>query len=348
MMTTDSTREMGPKRLVQALLILFIVGICSRGHGIYTQTLKTSPETWTKVLEGSADAPEQYRTGVVMMADWMTRHIGFLSLPSAFTLLDFVAAVGAVLLLYSLLGRGRVYREASATGQWFGSAAFVALTIYLLDWTNWYQKVETLAAAGLVAVMLWFWTRREIGLTRQASVSVSFLVVTAVLSFVRADVALMVCLGFAAGAVLRRDPEVALQRSTAIVVSLMGAALAAGIQFYLMKVRYPATSYGDTHAFMLAHDWKKLPQWVRLGVFVAPFLWTLAQVVRLREFGRGANGALLLGATGYAVLWMCMGRLEEVRIFLPVALGIVPLTVELAMMRYGPGMGAVPEIALKH
>jgi hypothetical protein len=54
--------------------------------------------------------------------------------------------------------------------------------------------------------------------------------------------------------------------------------------------------------------------------------------VRHRYSGEGAGGAFLIAAVGYAGIWLVMGRLDEVRIFLPMALAITPLTVEMAML----------------
>jgi hypothetical protein len=101
-----------------------------------------------------------------------------------------------------------------------------------------------------------------------------------------------------------------------------------------MKAKYPQANYGSVHIWMIAHDWWKLQKWCIALLFMTPFLWTLREAWRYRYFGEGASGAFLIGASGYAVMWFTFGRLDEVRIFLPMAMAVTPLTVELAMRRF--------------
>jgi hypothetical protein len=317
------------------LLVLFLAGICSRGYGYYNQDFKASPQIWMDVVHGSASAPEQYRIGVVMPAYWMSRHLG-LRLSQAFGIIDLLTSVTAALLLYGLLVKTSVYEEASEEGKWFGSAAFLALAFYLMDWVNWYQKATTLPTACIVAAMLWLWTpRREISLTGlQKSMTVAaFLVLVIAQSFIRADVALVVCAGVFVASATGLSPKLALPRGAALVCSVTGGLLAVAVQVYLMKVLYPNATYGDVPVWMLLHDWMRLTNWASALIFMAPFLWTLQQAVKRRYWGEGAGGAFLVAAIGYAGLWLIMGRLDEVRIFLPMALIITPLTVELAMLK---------------
>jgi hypothetical protein len=339
-MTAAQIDKLSPQRTTRCLLILFLFGICTRGYGDYSQTLKNLPQVWTDVLQGTASAPEQYRFGVVMAAYWLTEyvHIGhrYLKLSEAFWFFDLLGSMIAVLLLYALLVRTTVYAKASHAGQWFGSAAFVALTIYLVDWVNWYQKISTLPATCLVAVMLWIWTPRSskpTTRTKQLLMSGIFLVLVAVLSFIRADVALAVCAGIFLASLTKLNSRLALPRRAAILCSLAAALLASGVQIYLMKVRYPQANYGHVHPFMIAHDWWKLQKWTYCLIFMAPFLWTLLQAIRRRFWGEGAEGAFLLAALIYSGMWIVMGRLDEVRIFLPMALVITPLTVQLAILK---------------
>ena len=335
-MAEDTTR--GPQRTSQVLLLLFLAGICSRGYGYYNQTLKDAPQTWMDVVHGTAAAPEQYRVGVVMAAWWTTQHLHWgqsgLRLSQVFGMLDLLGSALAVLLLYSLLTRTVVFRRASGAMQWFGSAAFVALTLYLVDWTNWYQKVSTLPTAGLVAAILWLWTpRRESApsASEQALLAAAFFALAGAQSFVRADVAMLVCAGIFVAALLHLG-QLALPRGTALAVSALAALGVAAVQLYLMRVRYPQASYQGVPVVMLTHDWRRLTNWASALIFLAPLLWTLAQAVRRRYAGAGAGAAMLLAALGYAAVWLVLGRIEEVRIFLPMALAVTPVTVEMAML----------------
>jgi hypothetical protein len=56
-----------------------------------------------------------------------------------------------------------------------------------------------------------------------------------------------------------------------------------------------------------------------------------------------AGVGILAGALIYLGMWLVVGRVKEVRIFLPFALALTPLTVELAMQRFLPdGVADVP------
>jgi hypothetical protein len=50
--------------------------------------------------------------------------------------------------------------------------------------------------------------------------------------------------------------------------------------------------------------------------------------------------ALLAGSAIYMVLWFVVDRIEEVRIFLPFAVALIPLTCACAMERFVSAPGA--------
>lgn len=69
-------------------------------------------------------------------------------------------------------------------------------------------------------------------------------------------------------------------------------------------------------------------------LFMLPFGWLVATVLRGRWMPDASDAALLTGSAIYLGLWWTVGRVEEVRIFLPYALALVPLTVGCAMQRF--------------
>jgi hypothetical protein len=324
----ETDKIAGPGWMARAILAMFLVGLCSRGYGNYNQELKAGGTAWMSVAAGTASAPEQYRVGVVLSALWVSQHTG-LRLSQVFGVFDLGLGLLGVLLLYRLLERGRVYREATVAMQWFGAAAFVALALYALDWTSWYARVTTLPTVGLTAAMVWFWMVRG----RMLVSAVAFLLLCAAQAFVRADVVVALCAGLLVASLMKRVPEAAMPRAVAIVVSAAGAAMAAGVQVYLIKVRYPQASYGRVPVLMLRHDWWRVTEWAALLIFTAPALWTAMQVWRRRAVAMDAGVGVLLGALGYLLMWILVGRLDEVRIFLPMSLALLPWTVEMTMGR---------------
>ena len=343
----SSDRARGPETATRWLLVLFLVGLCERGYLYYSLQLLHQPQVWMDVVQGTSSAPEQYRIGVVDAAYWLSRHVGWqghwLRMSRAFGLFDVAGAVAAVLLLYGLVERSELYRRGSAAMRWFASAGFVALALYALDWTIWYQKVGTLPTAGLVALMVWLWTprgSRSAGAgptaeawTEEALTAAALLALVAVQSLIRADIALVLCAGVLAASGLRLGGPLALRRGAAMATSAAGVGVALGVQLYLMKVAYPQASYQGVPALMLSHDALHASLWVATVIYLAPLAWTTREAVRQRRMGDGVGAAVLLSSWGYAALWITMGRLDEVRIFLPMALAVTPLTVEMALRR---------------
>ncbi len=318
-----------PGRMARLALALFLLGLCSRAYGDYNQALKSGFSGWMDVVQGRANAPEQYRVGVVMTADWMQRHL-HLRMSQGFGLMDLCSSLLAVFLLVGVVERLEVYRTGSSTLRWFAMAGFVALTVYALDWAGWYQRVTTLPTVGLTAVLVWLLSPPQATDRRPGWRVAAFLAGVGLLAFIRADIAAVLCLGTAAASHMRWSATPPMGRSGALWMGVAGALLAAGVQLYLMKVRYPHASYGGVPVFMVAYDWLR-PEWMALLIFIAPFAWTVVQALRTRYAGEGAGAALLLAGVTYLCLWVAMGRLDEVRIFMPIALATVPLTLELAM-----------------
>lgn len=342
-MSRERTRGQGMERktmlrTTRLLLVMFLIGICGRGYGLYSQVLKAKPDAWMDIVNGTASAPEQYRVGVVLAAYWLSQHVAWhghrLGLGVAFWVFDVVSGCLAALLLYQLLVRAEQFEKSTAAAQWFGSAAFAALMFYLVDWLIWYQRVSTLPIAAIVAVMLWLLTsgKQIQSSARQAATVVAFFVMALVQSFIRADVALMVCTGVFVASAARISPRLSMARGVAMATAASAGITALAVQAWLVKVRYPHASYGNVHIVMLIHE-RRVVNLVTALIFLAPFLWTLREAVRQRWAGEGAGGALLIASVGYACLWLVMGRMDEVRIFLPMAMAVTPLTIELAMRK---------------
>jgi hypothetical protein len=62
-------------------------------------------------------------------------------------------------------------------------------------------------------------------------------------------------------------------------------------------------------------------------------------VVRRRFQVETGGVAVLVGALIFLGMWVTVGRVQEVRIFLPFALALAPLTIEIAMQRFLPTIG---------
>ena len=73
-------------------------------------------------------------------------------------------------------------------------------------------------------------------------------------------------------------------------------------------------------------------------LFLVPFGWTAAVLMRRCYRTEPAGIGMFTAAVIFFGMWVTVGRIREVRIFLPFALALAPLTVELAMQRFLPGI----------
>jgi hypothetical protein len=97
---------------------------------------------------------------------------------------------------------------------------------------------------------------------------------------------------------------------------------------------------------MARHDLSQPLTFLPFLLFIVPVAWTGVQFWRQRADEDGASAGLVAGSGLYLILWAVLGKLDEVRIFIPFALALAPLTVELAIRRirgsaWSGGNGAV-------
>jgi hypothetical protein len=322
------------RRGVRWALLVVLLSVCWLDYGLYREAFHASPDAWMDVVRGSADAPQQYRVGVVRTAFWMTEHSG-LKLQHALALLDTAGALLAGFLLLSVLERTAVFRRAGVAAQRLGYAGFVGLAGFYLLWAMTPQKPETLSAAGLLALMVWLWQAARPAAAWRV---VGLVAAALVLGFVRADVGCALSVGVLVVALWGRA-ELGLARGVAVLTALACAAVCAGVQWWLMRVVYPNAGYGRVKMWQLRPNLVHATRWPGFVLFVVPVVWTLVVVWRRRFAEDGVGLAVVVGAALYAVAWVTVGKVDEVRIFVPMAMALAPLTVEMMMMRAAESEG---------
>ncbi len=331
----------GPRRVVSVLLSFIVLSAGFLSYWNYSQTFYKLPGMWIDVVAGTANAPNQYRIGVVDTAYLLSRHM-HLGMRHTLAILDLIAGFIAVFTLFFILRRSAVYRNASREGQWFGAAGFAILVQYYLAWLLWYQRPETLSTAAVLSLSLLLLTLRlplPSGFGRFAAV-IGFLLLAVAQGFVRADVAFALHLGILLVCLTPAGKGFALPRVLQAATSVVAVLLAVGIQYFLMKRMFPQASYGDTPVFQLFLNLKSPQNYISFLLFMLPFGWTAAMLIRRHYQVNSAAIATFTGALIFIAMWFTVGRIEEVRIFLPFALALAPLTVELAMRGF---LGQVQE-----
>jgi hypothetical protein len=328
------SRSASPERPTRILLLAAVLGVCNQAYWQYSNTDHYWPRYWMPYIQGTGLAPEQYRVGVKLAAWWFVRHLHW-GFRHGFMVMDVISSVTGVWLLYDLLQRNSVIRRASTTAQWFASAAFVMLVCFYLSWTLYYFRPETLPSTGLTAVMVWLWMARgpTSNRLRQVMVILGLLATTAVQAWIRADIPCLLNAGMFLAAFLKSADGFSLPRRAAILTSLSAMAVAAATQLYIMRVRYPHTTYGDIPVVMIFHDLPSPFVWLPFLSFIVPIAWTGVEFWRQRRSVDSASLGLVIGSGLYFILWVIMGKIDEVRIFIPFALALIPVTVSLAVRR---------------
>jgi hypothetical protein len=331
-----------PHKVARLLLAFVVCSTIFADYWEYSRQYHANPETWMDVVHGTAGAPQQYRIGVPWVADLLRRH-GHMGLRHGFALIDLFCAAVAAFLLFSLFERMRVYRAADERARWFGAAAFVFLVQYYFAWTTWYQKPETMASAAMLAATLWLLTVR-LPLSKAASIFVSsaaMLLLAGIQGFIRPDVIFAVHLGILLVCLTRAGDGFSLPRGVQAATSVFAVLIAVGIQIYLMHVVYPHAGYGTTPVFELALNMTQPLRWVPFALFMLPWLWLVTTLARRHSTAEAPGMALAAGSAIYVVLWFVVGCIDEVRIFLPYAVALIPPTCACAMQRLPAGKGTV-------
>jgi hypothetical protein len=251
-----------------------------------------------------------------------------MGLRHGFTLIDFFSAALAVYLIFAIFERSAVYRAAGETARWFSAAAFVFLVQYYFAWITWYQRPETLPTTAVLAASLWLLGTgpRRYSAWSIALTSASLILLAGVQGFIRPDAIFAFHLGIILVCFTRLGHDFPLPRAVQAMTSLLCVLIAGAVQFYLMHVVYPHAGYGSSPVFEL---WLNLVHWMRwtpFVLFMLPWVWLVTTLARIRSIAEAPGLAVMTGSAIYLVMWSVVGSIEEVRIFLPFAVALVPLT----------------------
>jgi hypothetical protein len=334
----------GPKRVVSLLLSMIVLSAGYLDYWSYSQAFYKDPNIWMDIVSGTGSAPSQYRVGVIDTAYFLARHL-HLGMRHTLALLDVAAGFIAVFALLLVLRHSRVYRKASVEAQWFGAACFVILIQFYLAWLLWYQRPETLPTAAILALALLLLAVKlplpgGVGRIGTVGAVVGLLLLAVAQGFVRADVAFALHVGILLVCVTPAGKGFALPRGVQAGTSLVAVLLALGIQYDLMKRVFPQANYGDTQVLQLFFNLRSTQGYVPFVLFMMPLGWTIVMLARRRYQAGSAEVGMLAAAVVFMGMWVMVGKIKEVRIFLPFALALAPLTVELAMQRFLPGTGS--------
>jgi hypothetical protein len=325
----------GPRTVARILLAFVVCSVIFSDYWTYSRQFHFNPGTWLDLIEGTGGAPMQYRIGILKSADFLQRH-GHMGLRHALTLIDFFCSMVACYLLLSVLEHDRVYRGAGQIARWFGALSLVFLVQYYFSWMTWYQRPETMASTAVMAATLWL-LKVKLPLSKTAATlttSAAMLVLAAMQGFIRADVAFVAHLGIFLVCLTFVGNGLSLTRGVQMVVSGLGALIAGGIQYYLMHVVYPHATYGTVPVFFLPYSVVHPLNWISFLLFMPAWVWLATRLAKRGAAGDAPGIAIFAGSAMYLILWVTVGNLDEVRIFLPYMAALIPLMCVCAMRQF--------------
>lgn len=329
-------RTPSQRRTINTLLTFFLLGSIFLDYWQYSRDFHATPSIYLDVIAGTADAPAQYRIGVVDTVHFLVVHT-HLPMRAGFTLVDLGSAFTACFILLLVLRRSRAYVSAGDTGQWLAEVAFIALVQFYLAWLIWYQRPETLPTAALLALGLLFLTVPLGSKPLQTILAGGgILSVTAAQSFVRADVAFAFNVGILIVCLSRKRPSFVLGRNVQASVSIASVGTAVAIQLYLMRVVFPHANYGNTPVVQLFRNLKVGTGCIPFLVVMLPIVWAIWRVVAKKSEISGPEAAMLMAACTFVCMWVVVGVAAEVRIFLPYGLILTPLLSTLFLQMVVP------------
>jgi hypothetical protein len=323
------------RRFLGWAVVLITSGYTFLDYWNYSRTFhEGGGSEWQALLAGTSYAPAQYRIGVVRAADLLAR-LTHTQLRHMFAAIDFVCLGVSLTLLLWMLSRTEIFRSAARLGRWLqASLALGCFLLYLL-WSFWYQKPETHATLLLLVL-----SAAAAQWTRRLPAVVALIALAALGATVRVDAMIAFHAGFLAACLLPQSRSLPLGRAAQAVASALSLAAAPGIEYFIMHRLYP-NAPRQVAAFQLFANLQLWMNYFVVAVALFPWWITLRLAVgRWRTLDGWAVG-LLLGSVAHFALFCTFGITWEVRIFLPYAMTLVPLTVTLAYASIGHANGAL-------
>jgi hypothetical protein len=285
---------------------------------------------WQALLAGRSFAPAQYRIGVIRVADLLAR-LTHTHLRHMFAVIDFAClGISLTLLLWLLFRRNDTLQDSGDGGSGVGhtaewlqaSLALGCFLLYLL-WSFWFQKPETHATLLLLVL-----SAVAAQSKRRVPAVMALIVLAAVGATVRADALIAFHAGFLAACLVPQSRSLPLGRAAQAVASVLSIAAAVGIQFFIMHHVYPHAPR-QISAFQLFGNLKTWMNYIIAAMALFPWWITLRLAIRRWAALDGWAVGLLVGSVVHFALFYIFGIAWEVRIFLPFAMTLVPLTATL-------------------
>ena len=310
--------------LVWAVLLL-TAGFTFLDYWEYSRVEHADPTSWQLLSTGHGIAPAQYRVGVYFTAHFLA-HLAHLQFRHIFAVADFFCVGASLAALFFLLTRMTSFRQANRQAQWTQVLLGLLLVHLGLSWCLWFQEPETMPSLAVLAASALLCS----GVLRipRFMVASSVLLVAVFGSTVRVDAVLAFHTGFLLVALFSKDGAMPLGKWWQAAVSLLSIMAALGIEHFLAHSVFPH-AVRDVALIQLLTNLHAANGLMVLLFSLPP--WACVVWLGWKQW-LGMNGwtrGLLIGSVIHFVMFMTFGMSEEVRIFIPFMLTLLPLSVPL-------------------
>lgn len=306
-------------------ILLLTSGYTSLAYWGYSKVEHEDPLSWQRLTSGHGVVPAQYRIGIYYSAHFLAR-LGHLQLRHVFAIADCFCLLASLAIGFFLLTRQPAFRHATVSRRWIQVLLGLLLVQIYLPWTLWFQEPETIPSLLILASSALLCS----GFLRvpRFMLAGTLLLFALLGSTIRVDAVVAFHAGMLLACLVSPAASTPLGRGWQIITSLAAIAIAVGIAYYLAHFIFPhnVREVALLQFFDNLHSWSgamvllcALPPWV-LTIRLAQRQWP-----QLNGWARG----LVAGSLLECAMFLTFGMSEEVRIFLPFALTLLPLSATL-------------------
>ena len=274
-------------------------------------------ESWIQgILIGVVPAPIQYRIGIPLVMHFLQIH-AHIRPGQSLPLIEFLSYAFALMLLYFIFRCSPQVENASYSHRFVLLGLFLAAAQFPILWIFPWERPETLPTAFYLAAIVILIVRRS---------RIPFVLVCLLAAMLSLGQALMraevpIALGAAILLSAAMDIPFPRPRSHIAILGLLCGTIAGAAQLYLQYVAYPNATYSPTTPrFQLLANLNLLHPPLHIPIFLTALLPLIVSLVLLRRFHLPLDPfdkLVLLILLVYLPVWVTMGLVVEVRIFVP-------------------------------
>jgi hypothetical protein len=307
---------------------MIVITFMFLSDGYYRDEFRVAAAQISGFFAGQSKAPDQYRIGVLLVANFLSNHShGLLATRRILSLIDGVS-LGIVLWIgFSILVRHKSYSRLSDEAKVASNALGLALLLHCLSWVFWYHRAETLANAACIAIvsgLLAAGRRWPVAVTATGLLAVSVYMGT-----IRADSGFALNVGIVLIALFPGKKLLPLGQANQVAIGIAGGLSVVAVEYYISHIMYPHRPYPDS-TFLLFANLRALDSNMIDLAAIGPWFFMLAMALRSWERLEAWESAIVIASVVEFVLFIVVANGNEPRMFLPYPMAMMPIFAVLA------------------